>query len=270
MNLFLKTIIFTVSIIFCTFSISSEQKKLFLNTEEAFCRTILKHNCSQQFCKPNEQKVGIINSSNESNDSNLNISQREIEEPNNDHHLSRNRSLETASDFHYKINLKIYRDWLKIKHHIPPADTPFYALGFDNGKLDSFVDHNSWHFNHPVANYRNYNSLTQINPERRVELYIHIELSAIDAVIQSIKNTVASANKTKCILFNLENYKDFLERKQYQNSITNYTNTEIKFLLENENMFNHVRWFENGIELTFFEIVEKFGDLLPEYFYEKM
>ena len=79
----------------------------------------------------------------------------------------------------------------------------------------------------------------------------------------------------KVLLFNLSPHFNFDDFKSYLQNWRpqvggrfkgNYTNDELAIILSNKEVFDRVRWFRNGRELTFDELRDTFGQMAPDLF----
>ena len=122
--------------------------------------------------------------------------------------------------------------------------------------------------NHEVVNYAGTLSKT-VNFDAQ---YRYIKLAQKNEYIveSTIKDLVEMAGNKKVILFNLDGV-DLGKVKKFMDGANasvrgDFTNREIAYILENPKIFNHTRWFSNGKELTYDQLVQQFRPLRPELF----
>ncbi len=162
--------------------------------------------------------------------------------------------------------------WEAVAATSPPKDVPYLVLGLTerlNGSTHIFANR----FKHPAVDYSNWSSLNPtLGGDRVMELFSSGKaLTTSEEVPHMIKNLVRASPNQKVLIFNtsgvnLKHFENFMKNPM----TAQYTNAELKLILSDKNIFDHVRWWQGGPitgrEMTFDEVHKMFYKFNPALF----
>jgi hypothetical protein len=150
-----------------------------------------------------------------------------------------------------------------------PPKIPYFAMGFDL-ELERFVPEMNAKLRHDVVSF-NVLSKPMRDPDALERYWSEIVDNRMSDFPAQIRAMAAQFPQSRSMLFDLagfdpKRYEAYLKSGQTGSDFQNHTNLELKTILSDEDLFNHVRWFKGNRELSFKELYDLFGKIHPELF----
>ena len=159
--------------------------------------------------------------------------------------------------------------WLKAVPDKEKPPIPYFALGL-NEHLNDFTVKMGNKLDHDVVNY-GFAPTKMRDREAYGDFMLDVVGPNATNIPAQMKELAKRYPNQRTMLFDLTGfnpklYEEYLGRWNRRPMLGDFTNLEIETALSDRNVFDHIRWFKDGKELSFEELAEVLGPYKRSFF----